>query len=482
MDFRYYPIDLNRPTFRLLRLKAGKEDDPLECGLIEAAFDEDNSVDYEAVSYTLGEPGPEEKISVDGQPLTLFPCLATILRDLRTQSEDRILWIDAICINNNDCGERGHQVSQMPTIFGRALRVLCWVCPLTEATSILMDSLQDLQRRVRNANWPPNDERYRIHWQQVQEHHPGDQDTQKRALETIFEQAWFNRAWIVQEIANARSASIYCGHKAVSSQIFVIAPGILDVTPPRPSKAFLEVMPGPLRRLSGWYNMNRDLYSILRRFSGLYAVEDRDRIYALLSLSPSANAGICIDYTKPIEDVINEAIAVICGCDVEHLHGIHYRSMDEFDRDLGELHNKVLIFLLESGSVDIARFFRENRTYITLTDELIDAITSSPINGETAMRCAPLEADGVTAHNLPKSALVAAARNGHSTIVRLLLDVNMDWKHESSTLRTSLQEATANGHQEVVQILSDWTQINQPLDEEEDVVSQHTITRLYDGS
>jgi hypothetical protein len=51
------------------------------------------------------------------------PDLLAALKALRHPQEDRYLWIDAICINQADIGERNHQVEMMSTIYGQAKRV-----------------------------------------------------------------------------------------------------------------------------------------------------------------------------------------------------------------------------------------------------------------------------------------------------------------------------------------------------------------------
>ncbi|KAK8022697.1 HET-domain-containing protein [Apiospora rasikravindrae] len=148
--FKYTLLDLDRSALRLLRLKAAgnkptrkrkrsmsanesQSDDEvisaergpeIECELIEAFFDVDFVPDYEAVSYTWGSADNPRAISVDGSKFLVTYNLWSLLHDIRYQSEDRILWIDAICIDQANDRERGHQVQQMDRIYRFAQRVI----------------------------------------------------------------------------------------------------------------------------------------------------------------------------------------------------------------------------------------------------------------------------------------------------------------------------------------------------------------------
>uniref|UniRef100_A0A4E9DDL1 Heterokaryon incompatibility domain-containing protein n=1 Tax=Gibberella zeae TaxID=5518 RepID=A0A4E9DDL1_GIBZA len=81
---------------------------------------------YEALSYTWGDEPASVRILLNGKELLVRPNLAYALAALRT-SEPRVLWVDALCINQKDTMERNHQVGMMGGIFRRADRVLVWL-------------------------------------------------------------------------------------------------------------------------------------------------------------------------------------------------------------------------------------------------------------------------------------------------------------------------------------------------------------------
>jgi hypothetical protein len=67
------------------------------------------------------------------------------LQDLRFQEKDRLLWIDALSINQNDEKEKSYQVQQMGLIFSKAERVIIWLGQATYETNYFMNYAQQLE-------------------------------------------------------------------------------------------------------------------------------------------------------------------------------------------------------------------------------------------------------------------------------------------------------------------------------------------------
>lgn len=115
---------------RLLGLEPGKFEDQLRLHFYHvdlAIF----CPEYEALSYVWGGSGSGVSsinlAYVSGHQLVISENLNGALRGLRSELKLRIVWVDAICINQNDVGERGHQVSLMSTIYGQARCVVVWL-------------------------------------------------------------------------------------------------------------------------------------------------------------------------------------------------------------------------------------------------------------------------------------------------------------------------------------------------------------------
>lgn len=81
---------------------------------------------YEALSRALESQERQATIYVNGQPVTVSGSLLEALRDIRRETESRTLWIDSICVNQNDREEREEQQSRIADIFGYATGIIDW--------------------------------------------------------------------------------------------------------------------------------------------------------------------------------------------------------------------------------------------------------------------------------------------------------------------------------------------------------------------
>jgi hypothetical protein len=165
--FKHTPFDLERPGIRLLRLLKG-EDSLIECELFQAWHDGDDTdyIPYEALSYTWGGMEMAASVRIATQTHGVTENLYLALQHLRYRDEDRILWVDAICIDQSNSKERGHQVNQMRTIYTRADRVLIWLGPASDDAYVLLDSLKRLEQRSKR-NWSLEDKRWPETWQSI---------------------------------------------------------------------------------------------------------------------------------------------------------------------------------------------------------------------------------------------------------------------------------------------------------------------------
>lgn len=119
----YEPL-LDRQV-RVLRLLPGRGDEIVRCRLV--AVDIDSNPTYEAISYTWGKARDVTKMILNGnicwRKLNLLECL----QSLRQKSKTRLLWVDALCINQADTVEKSSQINLMPWIYRSAARTLIWL-------------------------------------------------------------------------------------------------------------------------------------------------------------------------------------------------------------------------------------------------------------------------------------------------------------------------------------------------------------------
>ncbi|KAH7413342.1 heterokaryon incompatibility protein-domain-containing protein [Cadophora sp. MPI-SDFR-AT-0126] len=144
--YKYKPIDLDRAGVRLLRLLKANFMDEIQCDLFDGWIDQsEDGIPYDALSYTWGSTKKVAQITVNGSIMHVTSNLHTALLHLRYEKVDRILWIDAICIDQNNMAERRHQVQHMSRIYKEAERVVIWLGEGTPQSDLIMDSIKQLQ-------------------------------------------------------------------------------------------------------------------------------------------------------------------------------------------------------------------------------------------------------------------------------------------------------------------------------------------------
>jgi hypothetical protein len=113
-------------SIRLLQIHSGNLGADLNCGLKLALLDS-TLLSYEALSYVWGSTEGQKEIWLNGFKKKVNKNLYEALRRLRKKHAKRTIWVDALCINQDDCHEKGHQVGLMSHIYARAAKVLVWL-------------------------------------------------------------------------------------------------------------------------------------------------------------------------------------------------------------------------------------------------------------------------------------------------------------------------------------------------------------------
>lgn len=144
--YTYERLDKSsRKPFRLLSLQPGTGVD-VEIILTEASLE--SHIKYEALSYTWGSSDEPHFVQCNGKPLRVTKNCKTALQHLRT-SEPRILWVDAICIDQSLHEERNQQVTMMREMYEKAAQVIVWLGPANRDLAAAMFTIQFYANMVR---------------------------------------------------------------------------------------------------------------------------------------------------------------------------------------------------------------------------------------------------------------------------------------------------------------------------------------------
>ena len=204
---------------RILTLKPGAYDDAVRFILTKHPVDD--LPPYEALSYAWGE-GKRDNICLcqDERSSGAFKItnnLFQALKQLRHKDEDRLLWIDQICIDQTDQDEKPQQIRLMSTIYRQAAQVVVWLGPADAETSLVFSLIDDiigqcvqLYRRLVPEGYDGSN----LHSYLPLELKSTDAP-EWGAYRRIFKRSWFTRLWVFQELALSKSAIIVCGEWAV---------------------------------------------------------------------------------------------------------------------------------------------------------------------------------------------------------------------------------------------------------------------------
>jgi hypothetical protein len=225
--FKYDSLKEPTAGIRLLRLMAGDPSTPdVECQLFEAQIRDSKAwrindtrdgpreleEPYEALSWSWGTDPQDFRILVrkgaSRSRMKASPALVWALKYLRYSDRDRTLWIDAICINQQNVEEKNYQVQLMSQIYSYATGVCIWLGLDDEHSQRAIGFIRDEILQLQHFDMLCADERNSQKWQ---------------SLLMLMQRQWFFRRWVVQEIALAKDARIYCGPDTISWKDFSVA-------------------------------------------------------------------------------------------------------------------------------------------------------------------------------------------------------------------------------------------------------------------
>jgi hypothetical protein len=286
--FVYTPLDPKIDGIRLLTLAPSpNRTSDIHCTLEQVTFAQ--RPEYEALSYTWGSDVVKTRIFVDGKEFGVGYNLWGALIHLRYPKEKRVLWIDAICINQTDILERNRQVRLMPHIYNRARIVNVWLGnrdthPDSQKEKKILSDLS-LGRLTGRPYWSVE------------------------LLEELCLRPYWNRVWIIQEIGKAQRIRVHFDGQSSSWEEFVVA-----------LKEFVVALKGveqtlgvciPLKldtHLQEKYREGYKLHSLLEGYQNALCKDPRDKIYGFIGLATDCDTNFPMDYSKSLFDVWKDVV------------------------------------------------------------------------------------------------------------------------------------------------------------------------------
>ncbi|KAK3328608.1 heterokaryon incompatibility protein-domain-containing protein [Cercophora scortea] len=324
---------------RLLTLQPGEHESDICCKLQAVALE--SAPKYEALSYVWGDANERKSLLLHGHTHSVTANLEAALRHLRYGDEPCTLWIDALCINQDDLEERGAQVEQMGTVFRQADRVISWLGEASDDSDEGMDAIADLEAWIYDND---DDEEFikdlSNAWsfaEYAKRKQLPRSSVNWAALWRLMERPYFSRVWIVQELA-VRSKKqrdrdvVACGGAWVRRWKWDFVLGCLldlllkgnwsNLRVPDALEAHAdfndtvsEYIQSPGLAMFGFFSdmdpSNRgesSLEALIQISTKFEATDPRDRIYAMLALTCEDQRGFRPSYTNTLRLVLQEVV------------------------------------------------------------------------------------------------------------------------------------------------------------------------------
>ncbi len=230
----------------------------------------------------------------------------------------RYLWVDQICINQQDLGERSSQVRYMNYVYQQAATVCVWLGESGDDHDVALDILRSWKSTLTDiapSGKPllsvltqiPLDSKV---WPELIASISSEEKW--AAVDKLSRRAWWGRAWVVQEATGPVNTYIMCGKCSLpfSDVIKALMIGRLITQMPGYSYqplysrwSYCMLMISELRKYQQLQLL--DALQFVRAFA---CANPRDKVYAILGLIQNNNDIVIPDYDRSVIQVYTDVV------------------------------------------------------------------------------------------------------------------------------------------------------------------------------
>ncbi|EHK25672.1 uncharacterized protein TRIVIDRAFT_62340 [Trichoderma virens Gv29-8] len=349
MPMRYKPLRQGRVEIRLLELVSTKDATRL-CFRLHRTRIED-APRFWALSYAWGDGKDKLPIFIDNHTFFISRSLWMILwNHIRLiehvlehkldvpNYEVRYLWVDSICINQDDLEERRQQVLIMDRIYSKGI-VGVFIDNDDKAVAHTIAALSSKYGSTQNGLGPPK----RAYGAHPEENQISISEMEWSALHNFFSKAWFKRVWVIQEFFLSKLQDSMMQIHTLSLQhlnVYLLATRVFETHPQgltgsqkaemfQGIKEYMSLMELKIDLQQNLHNKRPPgiFLTLLWMFRDRLSTDPRDKIYALLGLFQSLEAEVpSSSLASPAELDINHVI-VDYGAEVENVYASVVRAM-----------------------------------------------------------------------------------------------------------------------------------------------------------
>lgn len=324
---------------------------------------------YTALSYVWGDESIRRVIFVNGREVSVAKNLFDALAALRYKNKCRIIWVDALCINQCDLEEKSSQVALMSRIYWRSSRAIGWLGLADETSDVTIDYLNELgpaaerclllgpkvllhywskateNLRTTTSPYRVSDSPATALLAKIIGFHGPQSMLPLDGMAAFFTRSWWTRIWILQEITLPSEMALLCGNKSIPRKLCAASLNIYSVlwqvVMRELSTGIRALSPYHLKMALGFsFQQPRVMLSSRKvyceegglRLAGLlratclgsiniarhgphdfHSTKPEDKIYALLGIANDRNEleqkGLVLDYERSYQDIYTSAMA-----------------------------------------------------------------------------------------------------------------------------------------------------------------------------
>ncbi|KEY75186.1 hypothetical protein S7711_01628 [Stachybotrys chartarum IBT 7711] len=266
-------------------------------------------LEYDALSYTWGDQTDRFPITLNGREIKIGHSLYEALPYLARRDSQLPIWIDGLCMNQQDDAEKTIQIRLMGEIYEAAQQVWVWLGPGTALNQQIIAKLPKLPR----SNYVDVVRTYHLVGSGDQIVHLLSSDEAWSTLYDLIDNKWYSRLWVYQETAFAKRIRVLLGEHEVNWDVlerattawascewdFVGADGRKIRAPSKSANnIFLARHIGQRFTMSGTAINGEDFAKVLQQTMCAHCLDPRDRVNALLRF---AQPNLPID--APLQDM-----------------------------------------------------------------------------------------------------------------------------------------------------------------------------------
>jgi hypothetical protein len=166
------------------------EEADIQCELFEYSLQNSDTAHlYEALSYVWGNPDVKRSVFTHEYCFNVTTNLWAALSHLRNHARERILWVDAICIDQENREEKEHQIQSMAKIYAQANRVIVWLGEGADNSNLALKAI-----RMAGGKRPT---------------HHSDSGRVQSAVLALLQRPWFRRIWVREQTLDSNYKLIH---------------------------------------------------------------------------------------------------------------------------------------------------------------------------------------------------------------------------------------------------------------------------------